>query len=1161
MSGQLPPHIAADYATGFANGNGHGLNGFVASASATEQDAFAKVTSLNQRISSETEDHREDGYEYDAASGSSTYFGARWRQEEYKRHELLSNDEQHKFATLVAGLSGRPLDRLLDKDALDEHAKRMLQRAAFADELSKTALKDLDQTRAVLKDFEKTTLEFVDYTTQLKQATSDAEFVKTRFQNAKTTLFPIINNNLYPKENDDWGFTFDIRLSFEARCLYPTEGLESVQFADRFLSALATMSEDADMLRVNETSATVKQDIKARAAEQNPKLINLSAYITFLVHAVSSTSACNYIVKRMHADECFPAEGAYAADKSGAQFCADLLKLAKLFESDTKNCVTMKTMSARLFIHLRCMQERWFGVQKQVVDGDENCDARPQLQKPELSRKEKSSARLFLAIEDGNTEETLYHEETPNEGSTLDEEQRKTRKSRGESSFQDQIGLMLAPFFRRGVVTIVYDMARLRNMLCRSTREISSSLLCENDDEKMVQLRRVQPVYDSNNGLVTLSYFYGGIDISTTGVWPMHVWTTEFNPQGGNRSAAYYFLQATLMLYERALDASEPFADDTEKEWFLGEELYENAETEEKMYEKRTERFFKIVKCSDAARTEHVKQRKSAGFMLLSVTDVFVDLLRTYENISSVHARFSGPFGGVLFGSIAEDEPLPVYLPRNEVKALLENKGNSLGIALVHVNNLLKEDDKVNKIFEDLNRVIRQLNSAEINLRSKIREFNAKIVGTNDNLLSSVSKRFDVSITSNTSHDLVHKLKQLLAQTYAPSGAWAMRPENTGIIIFNSIFVAAVSLAYADVQRYVPNLATLTVDDLKYDPITTERFADLCASHIAQVSVNNPTVPTLNRMPEDLRLRRADIFKRLRELCAPVWRGRGSDTGIERNPNAGTVGADFLPGAMRASGFGSTARISGPVQWAINLPPYSQPSHGGALASLPTLSYQRSACPRNDYVERASAKRPIERAAPSMPSPRKSTQNPSTSTRKIDEVKKQIEEEKERLNQDFNKEMKEMQKKENELTKKMEKLNNEKMQVEKKRDDLQRKVQSQTKKALQPSRKKQKLDKNKQKLDEKRAITRKIESIRKAHDEYEKTVESLTNTDIADNSTFETLKEKTRELQGIVENLTLKSDSAFEDTETQLHWRLALAEAEGLARCLQKRHEWRYNQN
>ena len=144
-----------------------------------------------------------------------------------------------------------------------------------------------------------------------------------------------------------------------------------------------------------------REEVKSGAQNENPKLIQLSAFITFLVHAVSSSSSCAYIVQRMLADEVFPQGSEYGADETGTKFCADLMKLAVLLETDTRHAVTMLDMSARLYMHIRCMQERWFGPQPfdiakdddaddgvGVARGDDetSCLKRPKLEKPELSR-------------------------------------------------------------------------------------------------------------------------------------------------------------------------------------------------------------------------------------------------------------------------------------------------------------------------------------------------------------------------------------------------------------------------------------------------------------------------------------------------------------------------------------------------------------------------------------------------------------------------------------------------------------------------------------------------------------------------------------------------------------------------------------------------------
>ena len=168
-STSIPNHLLDDYSSGFMSNNASAA-GFMSSAAATGQDSFAQVPDLRDRVNRQPE-HREDGYK--EVNGQPTYFGREWIDEQAARHRLLTSDPEYEFLSLVAGFSGRQPESLFDRDALDQHAKRMLQRAAVADELGKSALTDLDRTQSLLETFEKRGGKLVDNLTDLTRAQQD----------------------------------------------------------------------------------------------------------------------------------------------------------------------------------------------------------------------------------------------------------------------------------------------------------------------------------------------------------------------------------------------------------------------------------------------------------------------------------------------------------------------------------------------------------------------------------------------------------------------------------------------------------------------------------------------------------------------------------------------------------------------------------------------------------------------------------------------------------------------------------------------------------------------------------------------------------------------------------------------------------------------------
>lgn len=894
-------NFAAAYPSGFMNTTTqHTLDTFDASSSSSfmasggPADTFNVVDNLTAHVRDPaTAEHREDGYALDPATGEPTYYNKDWVNEHARRQQLLAKDPHYFFLTLVAGDTASTQTRMFDKEALDEHARRLLHRASVADELQKTALTEVDRMQKLLKEFETKNAEYTHDKLAVIDASNLTEIAATEIREARV-LHDALRQLAEPGAQ-----TATSWLTFTARAMHPREGLDSVSFAERALSTIAANASDVEMFHTA-LAGVNQQQYATWAAQQNPALITLSAYIAFGKHVTLASSACAYVARRMHADGVFPATGAYAAAANGAEtFCTDLQKLMSLLETDTSYAVTMHYVSARLYIHLHCMQKRWFG---SALGAADECAAAQPLSKPVVPTNTRA-ARLFLREVEGTAEEKLFYEEDPNDASSLAAEQKKPLKVRDPSHYQDTLATFLGAVFRRGFLTLAYDTERLRESLCDAADDVQRAVLCADADAKLNALRAARPAHSATRAALTLDYFFGGLNTHGAGARVSHLLLDT------GHEPIEDLLRATYMLYRRAVlhtpttFVATPVLNNNEREWFLGEVTGANLAA---LYNRQMEVFRDGLGVADSVREEHVRVRTAAQSQLSGFTDALLALERAVEESRELRARYTGGYGAKLFeeaGALAM--PNEAYalvdplLPQAEVHALLcalKKDACDANVYTRALKRLAAIDVNAAQIDHNVATLRAQLRYLKDAIGTVISDFNRRTGALANRVIDAVNKRYGTEFdVANTPSAMALKLKQILAATYVPSGEWSLAAENTGYLFYSAPYIAALQTAATKVWQYVPNLRECSIDDLICDETTRVSFAAFVASQVAHAQARNPVVPTLNRLPGDVALWRRDLIDEMRRIPPPEWVGRGTPGGMRRNPTPRTVPVAFHP--------------------------------------------------------------------------------------------------------------------------------------------------------------------------------------------------------------------------------------------------------------------------
>lgn len=977
---------------------------------AVSQEGVIGLAALQDEIANESTPHREDGYDEQTRE----YFGERWNDTRALHHQLLTSHPDYEFMVLVSGYSNRPIDKLYDRESFDMHTKRMLQRAGFADELRQSTLTDIDKTQSFLQKARARGNLLVADAGNLRRVKHDLDYLSSQYIRVES-IIRRVEANLYPKtgngdDDGDQGFvasTFDVYFSFAARCLYPTDGLDSPSFAHLVMSHMINCARSPSLLYSPGTTAVSLTRKLEEAAAHLPTTMQLCAYVTFAVYLARTRSALVYVARRLTDNDVFPKNGLYSRDPDA--YVDDVRKLVQLFtpkslpaagrgddeadelRADTYHAVTLQTMSARLYLHLKCMSMRWFGPPANDDDKDDMCTSRrpPELHRPRVPESLKIDSDLMVYYGNGDEDsedddDIKLFEVEAEEGSALLDEQRRPLVAVGEDQFQELIAIVLGSAFDHGMATLVFDMERLRSKLKEdfcATESLEKSMGCKgNLSSTMKHLNAIeQPVYSLSYNLSALGYFYGGVDIRLSGVSPDTAWripelvhsipvVASSSANDGVRqdtTAVHTFFFFAYELYKKTVDTVQPMSDKQGDlvEWWVWDDSGYNPVSQwtDELRNLRMEAFRADVECSLASQQDHSTMRLMASLQTTGALEWMINVVRTmrslhdtYETVVKQQPKYQN---NTLASTIA------TYLSEHDEDALLKNSTSeeaTRALRIIATENLTNSTGRL--------KVRGQIDAARVNLAILERRLDADAKSLDeetgramDYITQRVNRNYNTSLTNGTEPEaLVRRLKKILAETYIPSPDWGTAPENTGILYFSNIYIAAVKKAYGLVQEKVSNFKEATLDDLKFDAMTQDIFAELVAVVIKNIEARANRSLILNRTVDDILHETKDILHRFRRLKPLRYTGRGTGN-IRRRSSAAESPYPFSNPDL------------GTFTWVRNLPSThaSQPSKGGMLGALPRYAgrWGGGSCgssARNSFVTRASNQRPVEITRPAF---------------------------------------------------------------------------------------------------------------------------------------------------------------------------------------------------
>lgn len=883
LSSGVPADVAASYATGFMNNSASAFSAMPSGAQAVTHDLL-NYTEQTAQVS------RADGYIENPDGKGGSFFSPRWINNRTERIKMLHADPEYAFLSKVAGLCGREPEMFYDREAFDEHAKRMLQRAAVAEELSKTALSDIDHANSVVKDIARRSNETSTAYTNVVRALAQLKNAKAGWDDAKKAYRAVTAPGMdYSSTAVDSSIRFNMYLTMHARAHSPSEGTDNIDFADRFLAYMTHMAQQHSLVNVDSARNDEPYTIQANA--KIPREMHLSAFWTFAAYATRSQSALEYAAHRMHLKGAFPEHSVYAKDEASLRlFCDDIKTLVNLVslrgsgntlnDVHTKNAVTMKTMSPLLFIHLRCMHERWYTSEagpKRV------CDNAPVLLKPvpisKLTR-ESNRIRLIGQTEDEERESAMLFVEAADEGSTLGAQQRKLMNTTNPDQFQNMLSAILGAVYRYGVATLFYDTNRIKGLLCKETEAAKSAVMCAELEGKFKFMRSFSPELSLDNVVATVDYFFGGLNAVSSGVMPDDSWIPMNLDDFANvhgKTAAYTFVDNALKLFETV-------AQNQDWEWHTDE----NGQTKKlstlaknkKMYVKRLEELQRFMQFERSTFDRQVLWRKYATLQATGVVEAFADIIRAYEKIRIASSSQSYTGESIDVPPIAE---LSTYMGEEDTKSVAENKESSAASkSLFRLLESLDFSSNNNQIERDLNRVIEKFEVYENEVKERTTKQNKDLLAAEKDILDRVNKRASDLGNFDSTKQIVRNLKGALAETYVTPADWAMRPENSGVLIVNNKYRAGVDVAYDHVQLYCENLRGVPLDVLKRDAGSADQpgaqtfFAQYVASKILEVELSTNDRITLNNAGAHNRLRARDIMTNLRKVPRPSGYGYAS---------------------------------------------------------------------------------------------------------------------------------------------------------------------------------------------------------------------------------------------------------------------------------------------
>lgn len=862
------------------------------SGSATHEDSITVLHNVTEKLNAYNKPHREDGYQ--EINGEATYFGPDWLDEEQVRQHLITTHPEYQFLMLVAGASHREPTILFKKEALDQHSKRLLQRAATTDEIRKENLKDISSVQRS-----------IDSVIKLQSA-ADLDLKKGRailqnlraMQNAYTEIVEASLENMEEKSilkkdgslqlerivrigevNVSVAASLDQFVSLSSRCKYPTEGLDSSLFADEVLRWFSTLAVDTDVLALITNMPTAKEV----AEDHNPAFIRLAVLMTFSYALTKTPANLHFVVSRMK--NSFPAEGEYA--KTPHLFEQDLVELFERLvlhsDDDSKAHVTWKYMNINVYLQLACMYERWYGKTAEMpqTEEEDKCGTfRPILQKPKAKRAKKSSRSARM------DDEELYGYGDDEEDAKLSEIRRKQRETTDPEEYQQFLMQILMPLFRHGFSTLFYNVEKLRRYICDTDVRVKDVLACagEQATDKLVF---VQPSGSVEQTLVRVDYFFGGVDKTGLDIFPENAWAgqtfTRQNPFVLETLTPFEsFLNASLQLYVRALVNINNTAANAvhQKESVEDNEVLNPSLWREKLQT--------ALMCSKDSLKTHYELRLAATYQLSGATRLYADFVRQARDARTMLSKIQSSLAldkvtvflssGTLDTLLLQNEELALTSDTIDVKTSEILRRTIRKIINLMIKKTVDLPKNVDEFTIGLDNVLTEAAAEQTKRAEDIQKANQ---GLREQLIRSLSVAGGPGgdLREVQIGDLIERLKRLLAKTHIDSVEWTMSPQNSGVLMLSPQYTTAVDMAYEMVQEHAPNLSNSTLEDLKLRTSTKVVFAELVAHIIARTESLNPRTLQLNRFTEDTLRHGRALMTRIRRL-API-----RDAGIGSIPH------------------------------------------------------------------------------------------------------------------------------------------------------------------------------------------------------------------------------------------------------------------------------------
>ena len=870
----------------------------VPSGAATHEDAIQRLYGVVNSLRDKPE-HREDGYDEIAKA----YYTKSWVSVEHGRFEALRAHPDYTFIEKVAGISGRKPETLFNTEAFDQTAKRMLQRAATIDEVRREALKDIGSAQTIVQGMQKKEKQSVADIGRGRAVLSNLRSIQSAYADnveAAATRLQAEDRvqDIFKEDGTIRGTPLRHWFSATARCRYPGEGADSVLWADQLLQWFEERAVDATVYTAwfaNDSTADVgalqldENATTQQAQANNPRAIRVAA-VTSLVSQLARVPAnLDYVVRRVAGEKLLPASGHYATNAQ--DFAADIRALfALLAEGDdgtdgenSKTHVSWRRTTYRVYLHLRCMHERWYGPElgPDAVGTPSECQRRPVLEQPVPVEVAAPPRRAFSTRNERVNRANLY------DASGVSE--RRALKIENPRDYQLFVLDMFTPLYRHGLIGVLYDTAKLQRYLCDSDVYMRDSLVCVQQKkavEAFDKMLLVQASSSVDQTLLRTDFFFGAV--------PLQV---DVYPSSNEKSVESY-IGNVLLLYLSALDN---LLDDKE------------AKTPEDATAERTvdndaalDIYMSLERrlgCSGVEMRQHREMRARALVQLAGGVELYRGFVRAVlETRTLLDELVALAEATALAVSLRTDKLLDTLLLQDEERALLDESRTEKPATDAYrravrraLHLVLREQDDFR--FEDrLGTLIDALEKIMDVAYTEQVERSRKLAAAADELVKEIKARTgniaggEREPEDERERDIVAKierLKRILSHTYVPSAQWAIDPQNTGVIMLSAKYTAAVDMAYEMVQANTANLASATLEDLKLSPITRTIFAELVAHVMARTEARNPSVLTLNRFMDDTMKAGRSLMIRMRKL--------------PRIPNIGI-------GAPRRIGYGRTSQ-------------------------------------------------------------------------------------------------------------------------------------------------------------------------------------------------------------------------------------------------------------